>query len=97
MAIKTVTLDTNNLGAVGASLALTTETTIAMYVIAKTGAHMNHRVALQVSPDNTNWYTLAIAVKDSCVVAVIAALYVRAKVEHAEGAVSTVDVTIVAL
>ena len=49
--MATAVLNTNSLGATGAEITITTETIVSLYVVDKTGAHNNHLVVLEASPD----------------------------------------------
>jgi len=50
------TLNTNIKGDTAATLTLTTETVVTLYVLADTGDSGNYRVGLELSPDNgANW------------------------------------------
>lgn len=93
--MATGTLNTNSAGDTTAEQTITSQKTATLFVLAKTGTHHNHRVILQVSPnDGTNWVDTHVEVlgtgcKSSDNMAVTR---VRAKVLEAEGSTSTVDV-----
>lgn len=97
---STGTLDTNVVNSNIASLTLTTENWITLFVVAKTGAHLNHRVILEVSPDSgTTWQPLPPSIQGvGCLPhsEAVVVTDVRAKVDEAEGATSTVTIHILA-
>lgn len=92
------TLDTNVLNATTSSIETFDATYVAVFVVDKAGAHTTHVITLQVSPDNVNWFDTSLTVTGSpgkingtlCI-----ANYVRGKVTTVEGAVSTVDITLI--
>ena len=96
--MATGTLDTNVLGATAATLTLTTEKLITMYVTAKTGAKGNYRIGLEISPDSgTTWLDSEVIMAGpgvetiSCV-----ATQARAVTLDAQGATSTVTIHLLA-
>lgn len=92
-----IELNTNVLDAVTSSVAMTTETTVTLYVVALTGDEGNYRVGLEVSPDGTEWVaTGAVLRGEGCATTVVSGEDVRAKVLVAEGTTSTVTVFIIA-
>lgn len=89
-------IDTNVLNTTTTSLRMDDAQNAGIYVTANTGAHANHVVTLQVSPDNSNWQDTTHTVTGvgnvhdiSCIAA-----WVRAKVTTIEGGASTSDITI---
>jgi len=97
--MSTGTLNTNSLGDTTASLALTTETVVTLYVEPLTGSHSNHRVTLEFSPDGgTTWIAVSDSVNGTAnsITVEIVATDVRACVCEAEGATSTITVHILA-
>ena len=70
---------------------------VSFQVIANSGAHANHVLTLQVSMDETNWFTTSLKVTGTGVTTSSffnIARFARLKVTTLEGAASTVDVTI---
>jgi len=97
--MTTATLDTNVLGASAAQLALTTETTVTLYVVPGAGDHENHRVTLEFSPDSgTTWIASRETVngQPNTMTVDVVATDVRACVCEAEGTASTSTVHILA-
>lgn len=97
--MSTGTLDTNEIGDVGALLALTTETVVSLYVEPATGSHDNHRVTLEFSPDNgVTWIAVSDSVNGTAnsITVNIVATDVRACVCEVEGKPSTINVHILA-
>lgn len=87
------------MGAAGAEVTVTTEKLYTLYVIAKTGTNANHRVILQVSPDNgTTWIDTSCEVIGAGACASLSAVCtkVRAKVSEVEGATSTITAWVLA-
>lgn len=98
MVSLTATLGTNTLSATTAALALTNELTHTMYIVAKSGAHKNHIISFQFSPDGgTTWREDAKNILGVGMVTISkqAATNVRAKVTTAEGSTSTVTIHLV--
>jgi hypothetical protein len=67
------------------------------YIVAATGAHTTHVATLQTSPDGTNWFDTAHTITGvgelhsvTCV-----ADQIRVKITTAQGAASTVDITVI--
>lgn len=95
---STGTLDTNVIDTITASLSLTIENLITLYVVAKTGSNRNHRIILEVSPDNgATWIAAPTSIGGlGYLVSEVVATDIRAKVNEVEGATSTVTVHILA-
>ena len=95
--MATATLNSNTLNATGATITITTETLISLYVFNATGAHSNRHIGLEVSPDGTNWILASGTIKGertltyNCI-----AQKARVIVTEAEGATSTVNVHLLA-
>lgn len=98
MATGNATLNTDSLVVTGASVTLTTETLVTLYVKGNTGTHANHKVMLEVSPDNGNTWvgTRATVEGEGCVSLTVVCTRVRAKITRAEGVTSTVKVWVLA-
>lgn len=91
------TLDTNVEGDSTAVLPLTGETKLAFYVFDKSGAHNNHRIGLEVSPNGTDWVELPRSMTGvGFMMSDILATHIRAKVFESEGAPSEVDIHLLA-
>lgn len=99
MTTGTATLNTNTLNANAAQITISSETTISLYVVAKTGAEGSYRVSLEVSPDaGTTWLEAGSTLsKPGIITCKCATTRARAKVSVAQGATSTVTVHVVAL
>jgi len=88
-------LDTNNSGAVTASLYINGNKTIGIYVHAATGTHGTHVLTVQVSADDINWFDSSNTITGiGYVEADTIAQYVRVKVTTPESATSTCDLYI---
>lgn len=96
--MATAVLDTNVLNASGATVTVTTESLVTLYVDNKTGTSTIHRVMLEVSPDSgTTWVGTEVKVQgEGCTSMTVACTQVRAKVVREEGSTSTVDVWVLA-
>lgn len=97
--MATATLDTNILGATAASMTLTTEKTVTLYVEPLSGTHYNHRVTLEFSPDSgITWIAVSDSVNGTAnsITVDIVATNVRACVCEVEGEASTITVHILA-
>ena len=92
------TLNTNTLDAATTSITITTEKLITMYVDPISGGTDNYKVCLQISPDGTDWYDVhaTVVTGRGHVTASCVAAEARAVVVEAEGATSSVDITILA-
>lgn len=49
-------IDTHLEGSIAATITMTDETQLTMYVVGKDGAHKRDRVTLQLSPDGVSWF-----------------------------------------
>lgn len=96
--MTTGTLDTNSLGATAATLTLTTEKLISIYVIAKTGTKGNYRVGLEISPDSgSTWVESEVIIAGPSVETIsCVATQARAVTLDAQGATSTVTIHLLA-
>ena len=99
-----IDLDTNVNNAVTASFSCLGSTLITAYVIGDTGAHANHRVVIQISPNDgglsgIDWFRVGDNMDGDKATAtyVGAADSVRFKVVTAEGAPSTCKIYAVAI
>jgi hypothetical protein len=97
----TGTLNSNVDKSNGVGMALTTETSITLIVIAKTGAHNNHTVCLELSGGNTSVGEFIDIQESEVVGSGISTInhnggYVKAKVCKPESSASEVDVWIIA-
>lgn len=93
------TLNTNVLGATAASIAMTTEKMITLFVCPMSGGHNNHRVTIEVSPDGgTTWIETGDSVNGNAHWMTIEAVATnaRAKVIEAEGVTSEVTIHLLA-
>jgi len=93
---QTETVNSNNLGAATTALEMGDASLAAFYVVGNNGAWTTNEIILQVSPDGTNWFDTTHSVTGvgnlhdiGC-----AAHSIRCKVSVAQGALSTVDVTV---
>lgn len=93
-------MDMNDDSVEGTILTLTTEVSITLMVVTKTGTHSNHHVGLKMSPNNaTDWIPFKDVVRGqgyheySCK----APVKVKAFVEEKEGATSVADVYLFAV
>ena len=90
-------LDTNVANAVTASVDITAQTSFSWCVFGATGAHDNHVVIIQYSLDNITFVDSSAKVLGTDIISQehdITAGYLRWKVLTAEGATSTVDISI---
>lgn len=89
-------LDTNSVGSLTIGIDITGQKLISWVVAPKTGTHLNHRIGLQISFDNTNWVSANSRLQGDKVFSTkeIAAGYIRFRVSKAEGATSTVDIIV---
>ena len=96
--MATAVLDSDSLAVTGAEITITTETMITLYVKGKTGTHGSHRIEIQISPDNgTTWIDTACNVRrEGCCSITAVCTKARAKLVLAEGAISSVDVWLLA-
>lgn len=90
-------VNANSTASVTTALKMKSASLAAFYVLAASGAHSNHIITLQVSPDGTNWQDTTHTVTGvgnlhdiGC-----AAHSIRCKVTTAEGGASTVDITVI--
>ena len=87
--------NTNDSGAVSDSLYINGNKTIGIYVIAATGAHSNHIITIQISPNDSDWFDSADTVTGLGYKEVdTIAQYIRVKVTTVESATSTCDIFI---
>ena len=78
-----------------AAISVAGKTMVAVYIFEKTGEHNNHRIALQISPDDgVNWITERSHLGVGRELYTMIATHVRVCVIEAEGAPSTVGVHI---
>ncbi|MEE8289578.1 MAG: hypothetical protein V3R25_09215 [Nitrosomonadaceae bacterium] len=91
-------LNSNNAGAVGALIALTTQTKLTLYVLPATGTHANHQLGIEISPDGgTSWLELPNVVRGlGEFTREVVATQARVKVIQREGATSTVNAFLLA-
>ncbi len=85
-----------NANTVTQSLDMSRARDVSFQVIANTGTHATHVVTLQVSMDDTNWFTTSLSVTGTGVTSSSffnVAKFARLKVTTVEGAASTVDLT----
>ena len=96
--MATATIDSNTEGATGAEITLTTETLITLYVIDATGTHLNRRVSIEYTGDNTNWFADPHSLNGhgSVLTSQIVATKARVVIVEAEGATSTINVVLIA-
>ncbi len=86
-----------NANTVTASIDMNFARDLAFQVIANSGSHSNHVVKLQVSMDDSNWFTTSQSITGVGITPTSfmnLARYARLKVTTAEGAPSTVDLTL---
>lgn len=94
------TLDTNDTSSVTDALDISAHKVgaVCFFVFANTGAHTAHVVALQYSPDGTNWETSGsntiTRTGHKVVSDLLGCKYIRLKVTTAEGGASTSDVVL---
>jgi len=92
-----VELNTNLLNDTSGPMDVSSALHVTMYVVDNSGAHLNHRVSLEVSPDNgATWITETPLVGLGCRNYDLVTLQVRVRVTETEGAPSTVFVHILA-
>ena len=94
--LKETGLNTNNNGAVTASLDIHDNASIAFEIQAASGTHGTHVIMLQCSLDDSSWLNTSttitgVGVKNNIA---ITTQYVRLKVTTVEGGASTVDIII---
>ena len=91
------TLDTNNQGAITASLEISSLNMVGLYVSNDSGSHVSHVVTLQISPDDVEWFDTEHKVTGVGDIhdAKCACLYVRAIVEVAEGSASSSKINLI--
>ena len=95
---KAVNVNANSVGSVaGGAVILTTQTLFSLYVVAVSGAHNNHRIGLEISPDGTVWMELPQSILGSGYLTVQhTAANIRPKIIEAEGGTSVVDIHLLA-
>ncbi len=88
-------LNANSTETESSSFEVKAYTNVAMFVIGLTGAHKNHVVTVQVSPDNKNWFDSTKMVQGIGFVDYenYPARFIRAKVTKVEGRTSTINIT----
>ena len=85
-----------NANTVTQSIDMSSAKDISFQVIANTGTHATHVVKLQVSMDDSNWFTTSLSVTGTGITSSSffnIARFARLKVTTVEGAASTVDLT----
>lgn len=92
------TLNTNIKGDTAATLTLTTETVVTLYVLADTGGSGNYRVGLELSPDNgATWLDSEVIISGPDIETITcAATKARAVTLEAQGSSSTVTIHLLA-
>jgi len=96
MAVSTGVNTNSVVGTTAATLTITTEMSMTLYVFSKTGGHDNHRIGLEISPDGVNWIRLENSVLgQGCITVSHVAGRARAVILEAEGASSTVDIHLI--
>lgn len=87
--------DANSTSTVTTALTCSKASRVGVQVVGATGTHGTHVVTLQGSVDGANFASLGVTVTGEGIAEVAAAVSsVRAKVTTAEGATSTVDITV---
>ena len=91
------TLNANVVDANAGEIGISAEPTITLYVFGATGTHDTHYVAMEVSPDGSNWMRLPYPVRGlGEMTYTIAAQKARAAVDIPEGSTSTINVFLMA-
>lgn len=80
------------------TLILKGATKIGVYVEARTGTNAAHILTLQVSPDDSAWFDTSATMAQlvAGVFTEVSARFARVRVSTLEGAVSTIDITLIA-
>lgn len=92
-------VDSNSVDTVAATIAITTELYITLFVFNETGDHFNHRTGIEISPvsDGDIWLRLpGNILGQGCKTIKHVAARARAVVIEAEGEESTVDIHLIA-
>ena len=68
-----------------------------VYVVGTTGSHLSHKINMEISPNNIDWFTTNVTITGEDYQELTDTLnykYIRFKVAAVEGAASTVDIWI---